>query len=118
MKAITSNDDEERSLPSKHVFFVDQHNLFILSVVDYICSQVVEVVGLTDLIPELSVYWHGLDLSSLTSTDRVMVAPDSRSPNLKNPVHMWVSLLKNRKNLFLNSGNFFSQGNPVSYSIS
>lgn len=118
MKAITSDDDEERSLPSKHVFLVDQHDLLVLSIVDDICSQVVEVIGLADLIPELSVYWHRLDLTIPTSTDKVIVAPDSRSPNLKNPVHMWVSLLKKRKNLFLNSGNFFSQGNPVSYSIS
>lgn len=89
-------------------------------------SDVVEVKGFSHLVTELSVDGHGFDLLEGRGTLRVRVAPDSRSPNLKKPEHMWVSLLKKRKNLLLNSGNLLSQtvasllveGNPVSYSMS
>jgi len=46
-----------------------------------------------------------------------MVAPVSTSANLKNPVVIEVSVLKNLKVLFLYSGNLVSSGKPVSYSI-
>ena len=47
-----------------------------------------------------------------------MVAPDSRSPNLKKPVHMLESALKKRHNLLLYSGNLEVSGMPSSYSRS
>lgn len=117
-ECYSSNNNEERSLFCQGRFFVDQHDFFELSIVHDVCSQIIEIVGLSHLISEFSMNWHCFDLYKQKHTWRVIVAPDSKSPNLKKPVHMWVSLLKNLKNPFLNSGNFFSQGKPVSYSIS
>jgi hypothetical protein len=46
------------------------------------CSEVIEVERFSDLIPPFSMDWHGFDLNEVRVTLRVMVAPDSRSPNL------------------------------------
>ena len=77
-----SDDDEEWSLLLEFYLFVDDDDLLELSVVGEFCPEVIEVEGLSHLIPELTMYGHGLDLNEEGGTCRVMVAPDSRSPNL------------------------------------
>jgi hypothetical protein len=47
-----------------------------------LCSQVIEVERLSDLISEFSVDGHCFDLNITSLTLRFMVAPESRSPNL------------------------------------
>jgi len=70
------------------LLFVYQYDFPILALMGDFCSHVVEIERLSDLIPESSVDWHGLDLTKYLYTLSVMVAPDSRSPNLRCPVVM------------------------------
>ena len=87
--AITrSDDDEEGPLLGENIDFIDQHNVLELAVVGNLSSDVVIVVRFSDLVAVLTVDGHGLGLNQERSTVRVRVAPDSRSPNLKKPVHM------------------------------
>ena len=87
-KFTGSDNDEERSFLLELNVFVHQHYLFELPVVHHLRAQVVEVVRLSYLITELTMYWHRLHLAYPIVTLRCIVAPDSRSPNLKNPVVM------------------------------
>ena len=50
------------------------------------CPDIIEIVGLSYLVPESSSYWHCLYLDYDLFTCRFMVAPDSRSPNFSRPV--------------------------------
>ena len=68
MNVTRSYDNEEGSLFGEGNFLVDKDYFFILSLVGDICSEVIEVVGLSDLVPELSVYWHGFDLDTIIFT--------------------------------------------------
>ena len=77
-----SDNDEEGPLLLELGLLIDDDDLLELSVVGEFCAEVIEVEGLSHLVPELSVDGHGLDLRGGMRTWRVMVAPDSRSPNL------------------------------------
>lgn len=81
-KITGSDDDEEGSLLFELNVLVDQYDFLELSVVYDLCSQVVEVERLSDLISEFSVDGHCFDLNITSLTLRFMVAPESRSPNL------------------------------------
>lgn len=68
------------------LLFVYYYHLLQLSVVGDLCSHVIEVKWLSHLVFELTYTRHRFKLRLPKLTLRVIVAPDSTSPNLKNPV--------------------------------
>ena len=85
---IRSHDNQEGPLLFEDFVLVNKYNFLVSAVVHDLSTDIVEVVGLADLVTPLTVNGHGLHLNSNRVTLRVMVAPDSTSPNLKKPVHM------------------------------
>ena len=82
LRITGSDNDEEGSFFLELSLLVNNHYLLELAVVHHLSSQIIEIERLSHLISELSVNGHGLDLNGMWLTWRVMVAPDSRSPNL------------------------------------
>ncbi len=105
-----SNQDQEWSFSFQLNILINNNDFLELSFMADFGSNIIIVIRLSNLISELTMGGHGFELNQQKITLRFIVAPDSKSPNLKNPLHIWVSLLKNLQNLFLNSGNFVSQG--------
>lgn len=86
--AIQSDNQQEGSVLLQNLIFINYDNFLVCSVMVNFGSNIIEEVWLSNLIFEFSVDWHCFELNKNIFTLRFMVAPDSRSPNLKNPVHM------------------------------
>ena len=113
-----SDQEQERSHILEFGVFIDKNNFLELSVVGDLSSHVIVVERLSNLESERTLDGKGFELNTKRYTLRVITAPDSTSPNLKNPVVKAASVLKNLHSLLLYSGNLASSGIPLSYSKS
>ena len=59
----TSDYHEERSLLGQYFFLIDENNLLILAIVNYLSPHIIKIKRLANLISPLPVYWHCLELN-------------------------------------------------------
>ena len=92
-------------------------NLLELRVVYHVCSEVVKVVRFSHLVPGFTMYRHALGLSAHSCVKGHGGTGLQVSEFEETTANVGV-VVENLKNLFLNSGNFFSHGKPRPYSMS